>query len=122
MRANYRLRRIICALISAEFGIISGEKILVEVKPRITSFRELARINSPYYTFKQINCECYFPTRFRLRENSQCLRKQTVAAVERAGSGIGCQMRFAVQPREEESICKGLRVGVSEPRVVGIGK
>ena len=125
LRPHDRNRRVVDAAILAHLRVVDRQKIFVEIKPRIAARplpRQRRRVHRPNHPFQHLDRRGDFRPRLLVGQDFQRLGQQAMLRAQGLGRlrrRQGCRARPAGQ---QQRIGQGLRVGIGELGVVGVGK
>ena len=112
---------VIHTIFTAQFRVIGGEKVLVEIEPYVrVSFQKIMWVKRLKRSFQQLEPDAQFFIRLILTKQFQRTGQQSIATVQHGRRIRHIKRCRAVQSRQKHRIGHRLGVGVGKLRIIGI--
>ena len=122
LRADDLDRGVVGAGILAQFGIVGGQKVFVEVEPRVLRSGERGGLHDGDDAQQQVERRGHVRAGFAIGQNSQGARQQAVLCSERVMGAVERERVGPLAAAQQQGEGDRLGVGVGELRVRGVGE
>lgn len=116
-------RRIVHPPVTAHFGVVRGQEVLVEVEPGVALglLGEGRRVHRADHPFQHRHRGLDFLPGFGVAEDAQGVGQQAMAGADGGrGLGNGEARSFAGKSGQQQGVGEGLGIGVGELVIVGV--
>ena len=122
LRLDHFNRRVVDTALLAQFRVVGGKEVLVEVEPDVAAggvAREYSGVDRAEYSLEQGDGGFHLRPRSFLRKHSKHFGQKVVPGRESIDSVI-VELRLSLDPCEQQGVGDRLSVGVGELSVGGV--